>query len=175
MRILTTALLVLFAVSIVVLTPAPADARSRDTAHAWGCWFMVSTPELSARLRAPDGSLLGPRIGANAQAQCERKTWFELAVLRLYRARPGEKDEVVAVDRRPALGATEYWIWELEVVTPCREGWTGDDPPLYARAVFKKRGESERVFVTSPVWDADRERTCPNHGSSDASVSAQGP
>jgi len=175
MRILTKAILVLFTVSVVALTSASADARSRDHAQAWGCQFWVGTPQFSARLRTPDGSLLGPRIWANAYAQCERKTWFELAVVRLFRARPGAKDEVVAVDARPELGATEVWIWELEVVTPCREGWTNDDPPLYARAVFTKRGESERVFVTSPVWDADRDRTCPDHGSSGASVSGQRP
>jgi len=175
MRILTTALLLLFTVSIIALTPPSADARSRDVAEAWGCVFAVGTPQFAARKRAPDGSLLGPRIWANAYAQCERKTWFELAVLRLYRARPGGKDEVVAVDRRPELGATEAWIWELEVVTRCRAGWTNDDPPLYARAVFTKRGQSERVFVTSPVWDSDGDRTCPDHGRSDAGVSGQRP
>jgi hypothetical protein len=83
MRILTTALLVLFTVSIVALTPPSADARSRDVAEAWGCVFEVGTPQSAARLRAPDGSLVGPGISAHAYAQCVRKTWFELAVLRL--------------------------------------------------------------------------------------------
>jgi len=163
MRMLAAALTILFALSLVALTPAPTEARRRDSAQAWGCQIWVSIPWFVKRSRARDGSLLGPRVVISARAQCERKTRWDVAVLRLYRVRAGMKDEIVAVRRGGRLDPTEVWIWGLDLATPCRKRWTVSLPKLYARAVFKKRGETKRVVVTSRAWNPDREKTCLDH------------
>lgn len=160
MRPITPLLASLVALSLVAVAPAPADAL-REFRSAWGCNLEVGTPSVS-----PGATRT---VHAVAGATCRKRTRFERVAVRIMRARPGRQDEVVAVDRTAAyfhvrdpvdLQLPEAWGASVHARTRCRQRWTRSDPRLYARAVFKKAGQSERVVIRTPVWSGQGSESC---------------
>jgi hypothetical protein len=141
--------------------PASVIAE-RVIRSAWGCNLEVGSPFVQLGEK--------PRVVALAIANCEERTRFDVIAVRIMRVRQGTRDRVIAADRVPRyfyirepfdLELPEVWGATVGARTACRARWTTSQPQLYARAVFRKAGQSKRVTLSTDPWSDEDSARCP--------------
>jgi hypothetical protein len=140
---------------------APVVAE-RVIRSAWGCNLEVGSPMVTLGEK--------PRAVAVAGAACEERTRFAVIVVRVMRVRQGAGDEVIVADRVPHyfhqlepfdLQWPEVWGAGVRAGTACRASWASSAPQLYARATFRKAGQSKRVILRTDPWSDEDSARCP--------------